>query len=393
MASFDFTDNRVFDDRYSAFAPQSPQALPGGDWLHPVLIDTGIKVHENGDTDFAFYAPNAARVSVVFGVKADKPLAMEKDGQGIWRVKLPYDPAFRGPKAFHFDVDGSPVLSQYCPQYYSHSTVVNYVDIPDANAPFVLMRDVPHGSVTYEFYWSDSLSAWQRCLVYTPPGYADGGEYPVLYLQHGGGENETSWVYNGRAAHIMDNLIDGGKITPFVIVMNDGMVRAKGEEMMAAGPGMAFERTLLENCIPFIESRYRVKKDKWNRAIAGFSMGSMQSSIIGLSNPDKFAYIGLLSGFMRRLGPDQDHDYTIESNPHLAIMRDKERFLSEIKLYYRGIGSEDVHIRAYNTDDKMCAELGFDKYPNILRNVVPGYPHDWAVLRILLHDFAQRIFI
>ena len=89
------------------------------------------------------------------------------------------------------------------------------------------MRDVPHGSVTTEFYWSDALETWQRCLVYTPPMYHEGGEYPVLYLQHGAGENETSWIYNGRASHIMDNLIADGKAVPFIIVMNDGMVRAK----------------------------------------------------------------------------------------------------------------------------------------------------------------------
>ena len=390
MIKFDFIGNRVFDDRYSAFAPQTRQALPGSDMFNPNYIDTGVKVHENGDVDFGFYAPNANKVSIVFGIRSSKPLEMEKDSQGIWKATLAYDPVFCGPKAFHFDVDGAPVLSPYCPQYYSHGISINYVDIPDANTSFILMRDVPHGAVTNEFYWSDCLETWQRCLVYTPPGYENGGTYPVLYLQHGAGENETSWLYNGRAAHIMDNLIADKKISPFIIVMNDGMVRGKGEGPMSSG--QAFSSTLIDNCIPFIERKYKVKSDKWNRAIAGFSMGSMQSSIIGLSNPDKFAYIGLLSGFMRRLGPDVDGDATLQTNPHLALMDDKERFLSEIKLYYRGIGSGDVYIKAFLTDDAFCAERGYDKYPNIIRRVVDNYPHDWAVLRILLHDFAQRIF-
>jgi len=390
MAEFDFLQNRVFDDSYSAFAPQTPQALPGGDWLNPRWIDTGVKVHENGDVDFGLYAPNAKQVNVVFGIKSGQPLPMHKGDNGVWRVTLTYDKAFRGPKAFHFDVDGAPLISPYCPQYFSHGISINYVDIPDNDTPYILMRDVPHGSVTYEFYKSDCLETWQRCLVYTPPGYENGGSYPVLYLQHGAGENETSWIYNGRAGHIMDNMIADGKGVPFIIVMNDGMVRGKGEDRMSAGT--AFSDTLINNCVPFIEKKYRVKADKWNRAIAGFSMGSMQSSIIGLSNPDKFAYIGLLSGFMRRVGPDRDNDVSSKINPHLALMDDKERFLSEIKLFYRGIGSDDVHIGAFLTDDTMCKDKGYDQYPNVVRNVVDGYPHDWAVLRILLYDFARRIF-
>jgi enterochelin esterase-like enzyme len=390
MPHFDFVGNRVFDDRYSAFAPQSRQVRPGSPMFERDFLDTGVKVKENGDVEFGLYAPRAQAVNVVFGTRADRPLAMTKRDDGIWRAVLAYDPAFCGPKAFHFDVDGAPLLSPYCPQYYSHGMSIHYVDIPDPNTPFILMRDVPHGSVTSEFYWSDSLETWQRCLVYTPPGYEGGGQYPVLFLQHGGGENETSWIYNGRAAHIMDNLAAEGKIVPFIIVMTDGMVRGKGEEGFSAGK--AFERTLLDNCLPFIEKKYRVKADKWNRAIAGFSMGSMQASIIGLTNCDKFAYIGLLSGFMRRLGRNVDSDTSLETNPHLKLLEDKERFLSEIKLYYRGIGSDDLHIKAFYTDDDLCAARGYAQYPNITRRVVEHYPHDWAVLRILLHDFAQRIF-
>ncbi len=390
MHDFGFIDNRVFDDRYSAFLPQGPQTLPGSTMFEPIYADTGVKVKRNGDVEFGLYAPNAAKVNVVFGIRAGEPMAMKKDETGVWRATLPYSPSFKGPKAFLFDVDGAPVLSQYIPQYYSHSTVMHYVEIPDPNTPYILMRDVPHGAVTNEFFWSDSLDTWQRCLVYTPLGYEAGGGYPVLYLQHGGGENETSWVYNGRAAHIMDNLIADGKCKPFVIVMCDGMVRGKREKGFSSGK--AFESTLIDNCIPFIEKKYKVTGDKWNRALAGFSMGSMQSSIIGLTNPDKFAYLGLLSGFMRRLGPGTETDNSLEANPHLAILADQNRFTSEFKLYYRGIGSEDVYFKTFLEDDRLCAEKGYDKYPNIVRNVVEGYPHDWAVLRILLHDFAQRVF-
>lgn len=387
---FDFINNPVFRDRFSAYAPQGAQTLPGASFMDRTTLDTGAVVKENGDVEFGFYAPNAKEVKVVFGICADKPLKMEKQENGVWKAILPYSETFCGPKAFEFEIDGARVLSPYCPQYYSHGMTINYVDIPDKNTPYVLMNDVPHGSVVNEFYWSEPHNDYQRCLVYLPPMYHEGGEYPVLYLQHGAGENETSWVFNGRASHIMDNLIAEGKIEPFIVVMNDGMARADQPRV----PGKfndVFGKSLLECCIPFIEKKYRVIPDKWHRALAGFSMGSMQSSIIGLTHPDVFAYVGLLSGFMSLIGPN-NNEVTFENNPHFEILKDEAKFTEEFKLFYRAIGSDDVHFAAYAKDDKFVNETGIAKYPNFVSKVVDGYPHDWAVLRILLHDFAQRIF-
>lgn len=394
MAEFDFIHNRAFDDRFSAFAPQTPQAKPGSTMFDRDYLDTGVKVLENGDVAFGFYAPDAQQVSIVFGVRASRPLQMEKQADGVWRAHLAYDPYFCGPKAFHFQVDGAVVVSPYCPQYYSHGMAINYVEIPDPNAPFVCLNKVPHGAVTIEFYWSHVLEDWQRCLVYTPPGYQNGGAYPVFYLQHGSGENETSWVYNGKAGHIMDNLIAEGKAVPCIIVMNDGMVRGKQENAQTIGT--TFARSLLECCMPFIEEKYRTKQDKWSRAIAGFSMGSMQACVIGLENLDKFAYIGLFSGFMRKLG-----SYTINAaapaqpeieNTHLQQMDDREAFTRQVRLFYRAMGTDDYYYDCFGQDDALCRESGYDQYPNYVRRTIEHYPHDWAVMRILLHDFAQRIF-
>ena len=390
MATFDFIGNRVFDDRFSAFAPQEPQSLPGPDPFVGIPLDTGAKVQPNGDVHFGFYAPDARSVEVSFGLKPEEPLKMEKGDDGIWRAVLPWDPLFCGPKAFVFLIDGAEAVSPYCSQYYSHAKAINFVEIPDPNTPFVLMRDVPHGTLAGEYYWSDAFRAEQKCWIYLPPEYHKGGEYPVLYLQHGAGENETSWIYAGRVNHIMDNLIADGLIEPFIVVMNDGMQRAEDETVMDHGTGLA--RSLIESCIPMIESKYRVIGDKWHRGIAGFSMGSMQSSIIGLRHTDVFAYIGLLSGFMRRLGPAMDEERSFEVNDHLKTMLDREKFVKDVALLYRGIGSADRHIRAFLIDDEICDEKGFSSYPNVVRNVVEGYPHDWAVLRILYYDFAQRLF-
>ncbi len=387
MYQFDSYNNRIYDDRATAFAPQLKQSFAGETPQQRIFVDTGVKLQKNGDVHFGFYAPNAKQVKVVFGIDQSKNLDMVQDETGVWNAVLSYDPAFCGPKAFYYEVDGLQITCPFAPQYFSGSYATNYADIPDPNAPFVVMRHVPHGTVSIEFYWSAQLESWQRCFVYTPAEYQKSGQdYPVLYLQHGAYENETSWVYAGRAGHILDNLIADGDAVPFIIVMNDGMVQPK--DAQAPLGGNAFADMLLSDCIPFIEGRYRVKTDKWSRAIAGFSMGSMQACQIGLTNPDKFAYVGLFSGFMRRLGGDS----LPEGNPHLQIMTDRERFLAEYKVFYRGIGSRDGHKAAFDLDDVMCKEQGFDTYPNLTRRVFENYYHDWAVLRIMLNEFAQMIF-
>ncbi len=391
MGQFDFIHNQAFDDRAIAFAPQTPQAEPGHPVWEVIPMDTGAKVLENGDVKFGIHAPDAKHVSLVLGLRPEAPIEMEKDTDGVWKTVLPYDPTFVGPKAFWFSVDGGDVTSPYCPVYYSHAMPVNYVEIPDPKASFVLMRDVPHGSVVTEYYWSSVLEDFERCLIYLPPNYHEGGEYPVLYLQQGYGENETSWIYNGKVNHIMDNLIADGEAEPFIVVMNNGMFH--GKYNVFADFQEPFAKSLIECCMPMIEKKYRVKADKWNRGIAGFSMGSMQACVYGLQHLDVFSHIGLLSGFMRRVGrPDTDLSKDFELNDHLKVMMDKELFEKEIRLFFRGVGSLDMKFDAFTVDDEICAEQGFDQYNNIVRFVADGYHHDWAVMRVLFHEFAKRVF-
>ena len=387
---FDFMDNQVFNDRFSEFAKSKAQALPGKAFFEYAPIDTGYRVLENGDVYIGYYAPEARDVAIYFGLRPDEPVKLEKGEDGIWRTTLKYDPNFVGPKAFTFRVDGAETISPFIPVYFCYNSIVNYVEIPDPNAEFILMRDVPHGSVVTDYYWSDVLEDWERCLIYLPPGYEKGGEYPVLYLQHGYSENETSWIYNAKINHIMDNLIADDLAEPFIVVMNNGMFHGK---YVFADFQDVFEKSLIECAIPFIESKYRVIKDKWHRGIAGFSMGSMQAALFSLKHMDVFAYAGLLSGFMRRVGgPERDVDKSLELNSHLLNMFDRERFEREIKLFFRGIGSLDATKLAFDIDDELLAEHGMTDCPNIVRYIAEGYPHDWSTMRILFHEFAQRVF-
>ena len=387
--SFDFITNRVFDDRFSAFMPQAPEQITPG-MFDAVRIKTGAQVLPSGDVEFSLRAPEAQSVAVRFAASG-KTVTLEKGEYGIWKGTLPYDPAFIGPKALDFVVDGAVVTSPYCPAYFSHDRLINYVDIPDPGATFCLMRDVPHGSVCTEFYWSRAFEDWQRCLVYLPADYFSTDKaYPVLYLQHGAGENETSWIYCGRTAHIMDNLIADGKARPFIIVMNNGMVRGKRDDNWMGFQG--FEDTLIEDCIPFIEKKFRVLPGKENRAMAGLSMGSMQTSIIGLKHPELFSCLGLFSGFITTPRFDSGRSVQDYRPAHLNMLRDRETFLREYKLYYRGIGTADIHYKAFLDDDKFLEEAGCADYPNICRRVFEGFPHEWSVWRYMLWEFAQAIF-
>ena len=383
------TMDRVFDNQLCAFGPIKPQSLPGGAYFEYKAMDTGVKVLENGDVYFGYYAPDAKNVAVHFGPM--EPIVLEKGEDGIWKGILPFNKEFVGAKTFSFRVDGAEVVSHFCPTYFIGNSLMNYVEIPDPNADFLTMRDVPHGSIVTEFYWSSVLEEWERLLVYLPPMYHEGGEYPVLYLQHGYSENETSWIYNAKINFILDNLIADGKAEPFIVVMAHGMFHGKYD--LFADFQAPFEQSLIQCVIPFIESKYRVIKDKWHRGIAGFSMGSMQASLISLHNMDKFAYVGLLSGFMRRVGGAQkDADKSLEVNDHLLNMFDRENFEKEIKLFFRGIGSNDGTKMAFDIDDELLEEHGMTDCPNMVRYIAQGYPHDWSTMRILFHEFAQKVF-
>lgn len=386
--------NRAFDDRCYAFTPQVPESVPGPGLFNPIPINTGVKVLENGDVYFGVKAPEANEVILDFGMMALPPIKMEKGEDGIFTYTLKFDQKLVGPRAFMLFIDGARIISPFCPSFFSNGALQNYVEIPDPNADFVLFRDdIPHGTVASEFYYSDIIGTWERCLIYLPPDYfTSEKEYPVLYLQHGYAENETSWIYNGKVNHIMDNMIADGEAEPFIVVMNNGMFHGEGN--IFANFQDVFEKSLIQCCIPAIEKKYRVIKDKWHRGVAGFSMGSMQAALYGLNDMDTFAYVGLLSGFMRRVGrPDSDLNKDLELNCHLKKMFfEKENFLKENKLFFRGIGSEDTKNDVFTCDDELIAEYGLTDAPNMVRFKAEGYRHDWAAMRIEYHEFAKLLF-
>lgn len=392
MAYFsdDMLNNKALTDMFYSFNPLLNEQVGESRDPHNITrIETGALVKNNGDIQFRILAPGAETVEVDVKILYDEaPIPLKKNEEGMFEGILPYNPAFCGPRAIDYIIDGVVALHPYTPIYYCYGRPVNYIEIPDQETDYILLKDVPHGSVNRELYFSKAIGEWEQCLVYTPPGYQDGGDYPVLYLQHGHTENEFTWCYNGKLPYIMDNLIAGGKCVPFIVVMNDGMTRKKGELDFYFE---SFKSMILDDCRSFIEKTYHVKTDKWNRAMAGLSMGSIQTSMFGLTNPELFGYLGVFSGFICM--PTEDREIVSrEKYPHLAMCDDLARFEREYKVFFRSIGDADNVFQFFAQDDIFCEETGINKLPNYIRRIYPNVYHDWGAWRRAICDFAQLIF-
>ena len=385
MFDRELIENRAMTEQACAFHPPYPEQI--GDFLTGKQIFTGAQVQPDGSVVFRVYAPQARAAEVRLVTFADVRVALERDGDGVFTGVLPYERRLRGPQDVEFRLDGQLYLHPQVPVHYRTFKLVNFVELPDEESEMILLRDVPHGQVVREVYFSNAMNSWERCLVYLPPQYRQGGAYPVLYLQHGATENENEWVYMGKMPYILDNLIAESKAVPFIVVMNDGMERAPGEGMVDFA---TFERMLLEDCLPFIEKNYRVIADKAHRAMAGLSLGSMQTSAIGLKHPELFDYLGLFSGFMR-FGLGKSTDFV--DWPHLAPLTEDPGYIRDnFKLFFRAMGDSDRFYEAFVEDSEQLARLGSDKLPGYAARTYEGLTHDWGAFRRGLRDFAKLVF-
>ena len=274
------------------------------------------------------------------------------------------------------------------------------IEVPEAaDVDFYLPKDVPHGQVSQRWYHSKVTGKWRRCYVYTPPDY-DAGKtrYPVLYLLHGWGEDQTGWHVQGHADLILDNLIAAKKARPMVIVMDNLNAAKPGEDGsiffarwlrpqpaeprrgLAGFTGATFTEMMLTDLIPMIETTYRVLPGRENRAMAGLSMGGMQTFLTTLSNLDKFAYIG---GFSGSTGGRGGFDPKTSSN---GVFADADAFNKKVKVLFLGIGTMEGP-GAKNFSEQLT-KAG-------IKNVFfesPGTAHEWLTWRRCLNDFAPRLF-
>lgn len=375
----------------TTFSAIAQQALFGGQDIK------SPEVKNDNSVVFRVMAPNAREVKLSgdwMPAEGWTPgsAAMSKDEKGLWSYT-------------------SEVLQ---PELYSYSFIIDGFKTTDPNNPFIVrdvasvtnifivgggqadlykVNDIPHGTVTKRWYYSPGLGMDRRITIYTPPGYEINNEkYPVLYLLHGAGGDEEAWITLGRTAQIMDNLVAQGKVKPMVVVMPNGNViqdAAPGEGNEGFyKPQFMVPKTMdgtyeanFKDIIKFVESSYRVKADKANRAIAGLSMGGFHSLHISRYYPDTFDYVGLFSAAIL---PNQNVSSPVYSDIDGTLKKQKDNGL---KLYWIGMGKTDFLFQSGVDYRKKLDGMGF-KYT--YRETEGG--HIWKNWRVYLSEFAPLLF-
>lgn len=374
----DFLSNKLFLDNPLA------SSVSLGERIGSTHVKTGLFYQANGDVKILVYAPRISEVSVHIN---RIPHAFTRCNDGFFEIVLQRDPNIIGPMNADLFFDGTRIVYPTIPAYWSANSIHNYIEFPGEELSFSFMKDVPHGCISRHYFWSNEFNDYERCLVYTPPGYMTGTvSYPVLYLQHGMGENETVWESTGKVANIMDNLIASKQCEPFIIVMNNNMLRYPGNE--GGGIDRGFENMLLHDCIPFIEQTFRVKTGKWNRAICGLSMGSYLSNDIAIFHPETFGYVGALTGCMYHTDPK----LAVYERPYLEAMKTGNVFKEHYRVFYQSATPQEDHLDFCMVDNQICKDCGVADMPGYRFIVHPANYPRWASWRTGLRDFAKLIF-
>jgi enterochelin esterase family protein len=369
------------------------------------------KIDSQRRAEFQLRAPNAQKVQVdIGGHKYD----MTKDDGGMWSVVTP--PLVVGFHYYALVVDGVSMADPASESFFGVSKMMSGIDVPSPGEDFYDNKNVPHGEVRERWYYSNTNNAWRRCFVYTPPDYDSNpaGRYPVLYLQHGAGEDERGWSTQGRVNFILDNLIAEGKARPMIVVMDNGggsalfadgarggrgVAGLMGAPMGTNGPAMAnartnqpvrggpnlfggpaglFANTLLHEIIPMIDSSYRTLPDRDHRGMAGLSMGGMQTRMIAMAHLDTFSHIGVFSG--GNLG-----ELTATNSP-LAGPAEFNRLVKVAFVSYGSVEGGANNLKSYH--DALVA----NGITNMSYYISPGTAHEWQTWRRSFYQFAPLLF-
>jgi enterochelin esterase family protein len=359
------------------------------------------RVDGAGRVEIRIKAPDATKVRVSFwsGPKLD----LVKQSDGLWTVTTP--PLVPGLHYYMLSVDGAEVADLGSHAFFGGGKHASAVEVPEPHSTYYSLQPVPHGQVREIWYDSKVTGTWRHALVYLPPGYDEQTKrrYPVLYLQHGGGEDETGWIRQGRANFILDNLLAAGGCPPMVVVMAYGYARRAGQppsDLAGKPPGSperaramldmasAFEADVTEALIPFVDSTFRTMPDRDHRAMAGLSMGGMQTFQVTLNHLDLFSYIGGFSGAAgaQMLG-EQKWDAKTAYN---GVFADPAAFAKKVRLLWLGVGTEEPE-RMRAGIRGLHASLTEANIPHVYWES-PGTDHEWQTWRRDLKDFAPRLF-
>ncbi len=347
------------------------------------------RVHSDGRVTLRLTAPNAQKVQLQPG-GADNglgkgPIDMTRDEKGLWSITLP--PAVPGFHYYWFLVDGLAVNDPGSETFFGWGRQTSGIEVPEAGADYYGARNVPHGDVRLRLYESKVTGAARRAYVYTPPDYDANvkARYPVLYLQHGAGENATSWTKQGHANLILDNLIAAGKAKPMIVVMDTGYATRPGATPVQGATGTpqipnAFEDVVVNDLIPTIDASYRTIADRENRAMAGLSMGGGQTLQITSKHLGLFAWIGSFSA------PLRNFDVKTSMN---GVLNDAPAFNKRVRLLWIGSGTGETAI--HDAASQLHTSLDAAGIKHVVFES-PGTAHEWQTWRRSLNEFAPRLF-
>jgi enterochelin esterase-like enzyme len=371
--------------------PAPPAATPIAEDFHPSSLNQPgqeyPQVNSQGYARFRILAPQAQDVHVTLGLGGRGGTTLTKGADGAWTgtTEGPLDQGFH---YYHLIIDGGTLNDPGTLNFYGSTRLESGIEIPAYDQDFYSLKDVPHGNVQQILFHSPSTGEERRAFVYTPPGYEKSPttRYPVLYLQHGWGEDETAWFNQGRANLIMDNLIAAKKARPFIIVTTYGMTNVihPGQPGgLAAFKIQPFETVLINELIPYVDSHFRTLADANHRAMAGLSMGGFETKLIAPNHLDKFHYIGLLSG-----GTFSPEDVAkvpgFKDQVKLVFVSFGSRELQNGKT--RGFPGSQASDPAQNAEDLRRA--GY----NAVFYVSPNTAHEFLSWRRSLHEMAPLLF-
>ena len=380
--------------------PKVPSVVASVEDFKPATTNQGGKqypmVNSQRMVRAQIKAPDAKFVGLDI---AGKIYEMTKDENGVWTgTSEPQDEGFH---YYQLNIDGASVPDPGSKYYYGASRWGSGIDIPAADEAFYTVKNVPQGSVNEVYYWSSVTETMRHGYIYLPAEYYSNPtkKFPVLYLQHGMGENETGWSAQGKTGIIMDNLIAEGKAVPFIIYMDNGLdvrrpgdpaqggfggPRPQGGQRPQGGPRRggfgggfnAFQDVLIKDIIPMVESKYRVIADTEHRAMAGLSMGGMQTHSITLANPTTFAYVGMFSG----------------GTFNTEELKDAKDFKKTNKVLFMSAGGKETRMAEGDNSVGKAAENLKAIGINAHSYVSPETAHEWQTWRRSLYQFAQLIF-
>lgn len=374
---------------------QPEQSAAGNDFKPSPTNQPGQQypqVNSEGLARFRIVAPQAQSVSVGLGGRT----VLTKDENGAWvGTSRPLDEGFH---YYTINIDGAEVPDPGTMYFYGASRWGSGIEVPAKDQDFYALKNVPHGQVRQNLYFSSITGGMRRCFVYTPPEYDKDTtmRYPVLYLQHGSGEDETGWGVQGYANLILDNLIAEKKAVPMIIIMENGYANpasAAGASAAgaprrggAAGGISAFENVLINEVIPMIDANYRTLPNREHRAMAGLSMGANQTIQITMNNLDTFSHIGGFSG-------TSNYPSTTALDPETfsnGKFKDGQALNKQIKLFWLGLGTKEPNpfpgsVGAFKD---MLDKTGM-KYVYYESS---GTAHEWLTWRRSLYQFAQLLF-